>query len=80
MIISHEILAPAPPEKIARLVRDLAGSELHVVYSARDLARQAPAGWQESIKQGRRWTYQPLPHRASAASRGSPEPSTCRPS
>ena len=57
VVISHEILAPAPPEKIARLSRDLAGSELHVVYSARDLARQAPAGWQESIKQGRRWTY-----------------------
>ncbi len=57
VVISHEILAPAPPEKIALLKRDLAGSELHVVYSARDLARQAPAGWQESIKQGRRWTY-----------------------
>jgi hypothetical protein len=58
VVISHEILAPAPPEKIARLERDLAGSELHVVYSARDLARQAPAGWQESVKQGRRWSYQ----------------------
>jgi hypothetical protein len=57
VVISHEILAPAPPERIARLKRDLADSELHIVYSARDLSRQAPAGWQESIKQGRRWTY-----------------------
>ncbi len=57
VIISHEILAPAKPEFIGRLRRDLEGSELHVVYSARDLARQAPAGWQESIKQGRRWSY-----------------------
>ena len=57
MVISHEILAPAQPQQIARLKDDLAGSELHIVYSARDLARQAPAGWQESIKQGRRWTY-----------------------
>jgi hypothetical protein len=57
VIISHEILAPAPPDKIAKLKRDLADSELHIVYSARDLARQAPAGWQESIKQGRRWSY-----------------------
>src|SRR3954454_16667441 len=57
VIISHEILAPAEPEQIARLRRDLDDSELHIVYSARDLARQAPAGWQESIKQGRRWSY-----------------------
>lgn len=57
VVISHEILAPAPPEAIARLKRDLAGSEIHIVYSARDLARQAPAGWQESVKQGRRWSY-----------------------
>ena len=30
---------------------------MHVVYTARDLGRQLPAAWQESIKQGRRWTY-----------------------
>jgi hypothetical protein len=57
VVISHEILAPAQPQHIARLKRDLADSELHIVYSARDLARQAPAGWQESVKQGRRWSY-----------------------
>jgi hypothetical protein len=56
-IISHEILAPAAPEHVARLKTDLADSEIHIVYSARDLARQAPAGWQESVKQGRRWKY-----------------------
>jgi hypothetical protein len=36
---------------------DLADSEVHVVYSARDLARQLPAAWQESVKQGRKWSY-----------------------
>jgi hypothetical protein len=56
-IISHEILAPAAPEHVARLKSDLADSEIHIVYGARDLARQAPAGWQESVKQGRRWKY-----------------------
>ncbi len=56
-IISHEILAPAAPDRVSRLKRDLADSEIHIVYSARDLARQAPAGWQESVKQGRRWRY-----------------------
>jgi hypothetical protein len=57
VIISHEILAAAAPDKIARAMADLADSEIHVVYSARDLARQIPAEWQESIKQNRKWPY-----------------------
>ena len=57
VVISHEILANATPSQVARAMRDLAGSEVHVVYTARDLARQLPAAWQESIKQGRRWSY-----------------------
>ncbi|HEY3529882.1 MAG TPA: hypothetical protein VGK78_12100 [Nocardioides sp.] len=58
-IISHEILAPAQAQHVARLKDDLGGdgTEIHIVYSARDLARQAPAGWQESVKQGRRWKF-----------------------
>ena len=60
VVISHEILAPATPEQVARAKRDLlAGgdTELHIIYSARDLARQIPAAWQESVKQGRTWNY-----------------------
>jgi hypothetical protein len=57
VVVSHEILAPARPERIRRVMRDLADSEVHVVYSARDLGRQLPAAWQESIKQGRKWTF-----------------------
>jgi hypothetical protein len=57
VVVSHEILAPAPAEAIARVKRDLQGAELHIVYTARDLARQIPASWQESVKQGRRWSY-----------------------
>ncbi len=57
VILSHEILAPAPPEAIERAFADLAGHEIHVVLSARDLARQIPAAWQESVKQGRPWSY-----------------------
>ncbi len=56
-IVSHEILAPAEPGVITKAMRDLAGCEVHVVYSARDLGRALPAAWQESIKQGRRWAY-----------------------
>lgn len=57
VVISHEILAPASPAQVERVKADLHGSELHVVYSARDQARQVPAAWQESIKQGRKWSY-----------------------
>ena len=56
-IVSHEILAPAAPDVIAKAMRDLRGCEVHVVYSARDLGRALPAAWQESIKQGRKWAY-----------------------
>ena len=57
VVISHEILAGAKPDKIAQAMNDLAGNEVHVVYSARDLGRQLPAAWQESIKQGRKWPF-----------------------
>jgi hypothetical protein len=57
VVISHEILAPAPAEKVAKLMHDLRGSEIHLIYSVRDLGRQLPAAWQESIKQGRKWTF-----------------------
>ena len=58
VVVSHEILAGAKPDKIARAFNDLSGNEVHVVYSARDLGRQLPAAWQESIKQGRKWPFQ----------------------
>ncbi len=57
-IISHEILSGARPDTIARALNDLADCEVHLVYSARDLGRQLPAAWQESIKQGRKWSYE----------------------
>ncbi|QIX25233.1 hypothetical protein ncot_00510 [Nocardioides sp. JQ2195] len=57
-IISHEILAPAPKEKVSRVMNDLQGAEIHIVYSARDLVRQMPAAWQESVKQGRKWSFE----------------------
>jgi len=61
VIFSHEILADAKPKHVARLRADLdvgTSTELHIVYTARDLARQLPAAWQEGIKQGQRWTFE----------------------
>ena len=64
VVISHEILAPAKPEAVAKAMADLEGSEVHLVYSARDLGRALPAAWQESIKQGRKWKYRRFLRRA----------------
>lgn len=58
VIVSHEILGAAKPRQIQQAVSELGrGAELHVVYAARDLARQVPAAWQEAVKQGRKWGY-----------------------
>ena len=49
-IVSHEILASATVEQVDRALAAFGDAEVHVVYSARDLGRQIPAEWQESIK------------------------------
>src|SRR4051812_29898696 len=49
-IISQELLSPARPDVIERALTSLAFSEVHLVYTARDLARQVPAAWQENVK------------------------------
>jgi hypothetical protein len=53
-LVSHEILAAAKPGQVKRAMTGLAGSEVHLVYSARDLARQIPAEWQEAVKHQRK--------------------------
>ncbi len=58
VVVSHEILAGAKPSQVRRAMADLGDSEVHVVYSARDLARQIPAEWQEGLKHRRRWSFQ----------------------
>jgi hypothetical protein len=55
-IISHEILARATREEVARALASL-GGEVHIVVSARDLVRQIPAEWQENVKHRRTKTY-----------------------
>lgn len=57
VLISHEILAAASPVQVARAMEAFAGDEVHVVLTARDLARQIPAEWQELIKHRSRRTF-----------------------
>jgi hypothetical protein len=56
VLISHEILAAARPDRVALAMSGFdEDDEIHVVLTARDLARQIPAEWQENVKhRGRR--------------------------
>lgn len=54
-LISHELFAVCSAER-ARWTTDqltAVSDEVHVVVTARDLARQVPAEWQQTIKHGR---------------------------
>lgn len=57
VVISHEILAGARPQQVRRAMATFKDDEVHLVYSARDLARQIPAEWQEGIKHRRRRSF-----------------------
>ncbi len=49
-IMTHEALAPATPAQVRTLMDALDGCEVHVVITARDLARQIPSEWQQTVK------------------------------
>lgn len=50
VIVSSELLAAATPARIESGLAALAPAEIHVVFTARDLARQLVSDWQEHIK------------------------------
>ena len=51
VLISHELFAPATAEQARRAVTSWGpDAEVHVVLTARDLARQITAEWQEHVK------------------------------
>jgi hypothetical protein len=56
-IISNELLASATPEQVRRSLAELDGTELHIVVTARDMARQLPAAWQQRVRQGGRDSF-----------------------
>ena len=57
VLLSHEILAGAKPAEARRALADLSFAEVHVVYTARDVARQVAAEWQEQLKHQRKVTF-----------------------
>ncbi|MFT4286391.1 hypothetical protein [Nocardioides sp.] len=57
VIISAEILAGASAEQAARAIGSFGDAEVHLVLTVRDLARQIPAEWQETVKHYNTETY-----------------------
>jgi len=49
-LVSHELLAGASSDDVARLVQDFAPRDVHAIVSVRDLSRLLPAVWQERAK------------------------------
>ena len=63
-LVSHEMFAAATEEQAARAIREVTelGREVHVVLTVRDLARQLPSLWQETVKAARDWTLAEFLH------------------
>lgn len=57
-VLSHEILGGATAEQISSVRQVLGGFDLHVVVTARDLARQVVAHWQEQVKNGQIYSFE----------------------
>ncbi|CAM3581653.1 hypothetical protein [Isoptericola cucumis] len=72
VVVSHEMLAKAAGDQAARALADLAatGAEVHVVLTARDLARELTSGWQETLKFGSRTTFRRYLDNAQAGRSG----------
>lgn len=56
-IMSMEWLCMATPGQIQRIARDLASTELHVVFTVRDVGRTVPAAWQEFSQNRSTWRW-----------------------
>jgi len=55
--LSMEFLGPAHPDTIATVVEALGAAEVRVVVTTRDLNRTLVSMWQETIQNGRTWTW-----------------------
>src|SRR4051794_21053436 len=52
LLLSNEMLAALTVGQVKRLCRALSPAELHVIVTARDLARVIPSHWQTTLKNG----------------------------
>jgi hypothetical protein len=57
VLVSQELFSPAEPAHIERALESLDFADVHIIYTARDLARQVPAAWQEDLKNRKTLTF-----------------------
>jgi hypothetical protein len=65
-LVSQESLAVAGPHQIRSLLDACGDREVHVIVTARDLARQLPSSWQQLVKSGGTAPYQRFLRQARA--------------
>lgn len=61
-LVSHELFAPATADQASVAIGMLNPAEVHLVVTARDLARQVPAEWQEHVKHRSVLTFSDFVH------------------
>jgi hypothetical protein len=69
-LLTHELFAPATADQVRRALSLLDGAEVHVVVTARDLARQVPSEWQEHLKHRSVLTFPEFVHEVRTDPRG----------
>lgn len=57
-VISNELLGGVTDKQARQAVESLQPAEVHVVFTARDLARQLPSDWQEHLKHRHTVTFE----------------------
>lgn len=57
VLLSDERLSIANPKQIRRVVGAFSAAEVHVIVTARDLARVSVSAWQEEIKNANTWSW-----------------------
>ena len=57
VVISMEFMSLLSDEQVARAVESLSKHRVRVILTVRDLGRQIPAQWQESVQNASSWTY-----------------------
>ncbi len=73
-LISEERLSLASLKQAATAVQAFPDSEVHVVVTARDLARVAVSAWQEEVKNDQTWTWQQFADAIKDPSRAATSP------
>jgi hypothetical protein len=56
-LVSAETLSMVGAAGVARAAESLSRHRVHIVLTARDLGRVLPAQWQESVQNGKTWSY-----------------------